>query len=81
MCELIKQKWACGCEKPIFRNTICRHDSTVDARLCKLMKIESKEYNERCRTCKFKDTLRSWVGMKKRLRGAGEERAEGEAAA
>jgi hypothetical protein len=75
MCQLIKQKWACGCEKPIFRNTICRHSSSVDARLCKVMKIENKEYSEKCRTCRLMDALRRFMGLRQRSEGAEKETA------
>ncbi len=64
MCKHIKRKYACGCEKPIFQNTICRHDSSVDARLCKLMTIEDKLYDEKCTSCKVKDTGKRFVGIK-----------------
>jgi hypothetical protein len=70
MCELIKRKYACGCEKPIFRNTICRHNSSVDARLCKLMTIETKVYDEKCMVCKLKDSLRRFASFKKKSKEA-----------
>ena len=70
MCELIKRKYACGCEKPIFRNTICRHNSSVDARLCKLMTIETKVYNEKCMVCRLKDSLRRFASLKKKSKEA-----------
>jgi hypothetical protein len=78
MCELIKRKYACGCEKPIFRNTICRHDSSVDARLCKPMTIETKVYDEKCMMCKLKDSFRRFASLKRKSKEAekGEEAKE-----
>jgi hypothetical protein len=76
MCKLIKRKYACGCEKPIFRNTICRHGSSVDARLCKLMTIEDKLFDEKCMSCKVKDTVKGFMGVKN---SSQEGKAEGEA--
>jgi hypothetical protein len=74
MCKLIKRKYACGCEKPIFQNTICRHSSSVDARLCKLMTIEEKVYDEKCMSCKVKDTVKRFVGIKNSLQEGEVER-------
>jgi hypothetical protein len=37
------------------------------------MKIENKEYSEKCRTCRWMDALRRFMGLRQRSEGAEKE--------